>query len=115
MAMLNDIKIDSKDLRVIQDLYWRQQAAVKIDKDESKYVEIKQGVRQGCVLSPDLFLLYSEIIMGEIKGMEGIKVNGENIHIVRYADDTALIADSETRPVWTIIKCKENILYGNIE
>ena len=25
-----------------QDLYWRQQAAIKIDKDESKYVEIKQ-------------------------------------------------------------------------
>jgi len=97
MVMLNDIKIDSKDLRVIQDLYWRQQAAIKIDKDVSKYVEIKRGVRQGCVLSPDLFLLYSEIIMREIKDIDGIKVNGENINNVRYADDTALIADSESK------------------
>ena len=93
MVMLNDIKIDSKDLRVIQDLYWRQQAAIKIDKD----VEIKRGVRQGCVLSPDLFLLYSEINMREIKDIDGIKVNGENISNVRYADDTALIADSESK------------------
>ena len=37
-------------------------AAIKVDKDLSKYVEIKIGVRQGCVPSPDLFLLYSEII-----------------------------------------------------
>ena len=95
MVMLNDIKIDSKDLRVIQDLYWRQQAAIRIDKDVSKYVEIRRGVRQGCVLSPDLFLLYSEIIMREIKDIDGIKVNGKNINNVRYADDTALIADSE--------------------
>ena len=66
-------------------------------KDVSKYVEIKRGVRQGCVLSPDLFLLYSEIIMREIKDIDGIKVNGENINNVRYADDTALIADSESK------------------
>ena len=82
---------------VIQDLYWRQQAAIRIDNDLSKYVEIKRGVRQGCVLSPDLFSLYSEMIMREVKDMDGIKVNGENITNVRYADDTALIADSEKK------------------
>ena len=97
MVMLKDIKIDSKDLRVIQELYWRQQAAITIDKDVSKYVEIKRGVRQGCVLSPDLFLLYSEIIMREIKDMDGIKINGENVNNVRVANDTALIADSESK------------------
>ena len=29
--------------------------------------------------------------------MEGIKVNGENIDYIGYADDTALIADSESK------------------
>ena len=33
--------------------------------------------------------------MREIEDMDGIKVNGENINNIRYADDTALIADSE--------------------
>ena len=37
------------------------------------------------------------MIMREVKDMDGIKVNGENITNVRYADDTALIADSEKK------------------
>ena len=75
----------------------RQQAAIRIDNDLSKYVEIKRGARQGCVLSPDLFSLCSEMIMRVVKDMDGIKVNGENMNNVRYADDKALIADSETK------------------
>ena len=35
MVMPDNIKIDSKDLRVVQDLYWRPQAAIKVDKDVS--------------------------------------------------------------------------------
>ena len=35
--------------------------------------------------------------MREIKDMNGIKVNGENINNARYADDAALIADSESK------------------
>ena len=54
MLMFNDLNIDGKDLRLIQDLYWRQKAAIKIESDLSSYIEIKRGVRQGCVLSPDL-------------------------------------------------------------
>ena len=37
--------------------------------------------------------VYSEIVMREIQDMGGIKVIGENINDVRYADDTALTAD----------------------
>ena len=46
----------------------------------------KREVRQGRVLSPDLFSLYNEIIMRNLGGYPGIKVGGQ------YADDTVLIA-----------------------
>ena len=97
MLMLTDVDIDGKNLRLIQDLCWRQQAAIKIGSDLSSYIEIKRGVRQGCVLSPDLFLLYSEVALREVRDKVGIKVNGEITNIFRYADDTALIADSESK------------------
>ena len=35
--------------------------------------------------------------MSKVKVIDGIKVNGENINNVRYADDAALIADSEKK------------------
>src|SRR5215469_5436117 len=55
------------------------------------------AVCQGCVISPDLINLYSEMIMREIKELEGIRLNGYNINNIRYADDTVLVADSEKK------------------
>ena len=53
--------------------------------------EIKRGVRQGCVMSPDLFSIYGEIIWRSIIAMEGIKVGGENINNISFADDTVIV------------------------
>ena len=95
-AILNELDIDGKTLRWIQNLYWDQTAAVRVDKELSNWTKIERGVRQGCVLSPDLFSLYSEIILRQIEDLPGITVNGHNINNIRYADDTVLIADTET-------------------
>ena len=57
--------------------------------------KIKRGVRQGCVLSPDLFSLYSEIIIRNIEGQPGIREGGHNINNLRCADDTVLISENE--------------------
>ena len=54
-------------------------------------------MRQGCVLSLDLFSLYSQAVMDEMEDLEGIKVGGMNINNIRYADDTVLIADTEEK------------------
>ena len=46
-------------------------------------------------MSPDLFNLYSEVILRNFDGSEGLKANGENLNNLRYADDTSLLAGSE--------------------
>src|SRR5215469_7869328 len=48
-------------------------------------------------MSQDLFNLYNEMIMREIKELEGIRLNGYNINNIRFADDTVLVADSEEK------------------
>ena len=95
--MLKGLDLDGKDLRLLRNLYWNQKAAVRVANEESMRQDIKRGVRQGCVLSPDLFNLYSEVIMRDLMELDGIKFGGRNLNNIRYADDTVLIADSEDK------------------
>ena len=60
--------------------------------------QIGKGVCQGCIFLPCLFNLHAEYIMGNAgldEAQAGIKFAGRNIHNLRYADDTTLMAESE--------------------
>ena len=62
--------------------------------------KIGKVVYQGCILSPYLFNLYAEYIMWNAELDEsqgGIKIAGRNINILRYADDTTLMAESKEK------------------
>ena len=57
-----------------------------------------KGVRQGCILWPSLFNLYSKYIMqnsGLNEAQARVKIARRNINNLRYADDTTLMAESE--------------------
>ena len=77
-AILKGLNIDAKDLRILRNLYWEQTAAIRMDSEISDYRAIKRGVRQGCVASPDLFNLYSEMILRNLNEHQGVKVGGNN-------------------------------------
>ena len=69
-----------------------------------------KGVRQGCILTPCLFNLYTEYIMrndGLEETQTGIKIAGRNINYLRYADDTTLMAESEEELKSLLMKVKE--------
>lgn len=84
-------------VHLIAALYQDQKATIRWNGEHCKHFEIKKGVRQGCILSPHLFNIYTEQIMrnADIEDM-GVSVGGRNITNLRYADDTALMADNIT-------------------
>ena len=41
-------------------MYWEQTAVVRTEHGITEEFQVKKGVRQGCVLSPSLFNLYTE-------------------------------------------------------
>ena len=94
---LEKIGIDGKDIRIIANLYWHQKAAIRIEDELSPFTSIQRGVRQGCVLSPYLFNIYTEFIFREVVELEGTSINGVNINNLRFVDDTALIANEEEK------------------
>ena len=42
-------------VRLIESLYEYQEAAVRVDGEDSEWFNVGKGVRQGCILSPYLF------------------------------------------------------------
>lgn len=97
MERLQEIGVDGKDIRIIKELYWQQSAEIRIDGDRTtETFSVLKGVRQGCVLSPILFNIYVEKIfqMALESETRGIKVNGIPINNIRYADDTAILANN---------------------
>src|SRR6476661_965708 len=82
---------------MIGELYINQEAVVRIAGGESDSGIIGRGVRKGCPLSRLLFSIYAEMMMKEaLENVEGgIRVGGELIKDVKYADDQGIVANSE--------------------
>ena len=104
---LSEIGVDDKDLQIITKLYWEQTAVARTYNGISNEFKIKKGVRQGCVLSPSLFNLYTEKILREVGDMKGVIIGGLNINNSRYADDTSLIT-SETADLQDLLTAVNN-------
>uniref|UniRef100_A0A8D8SH15 Craniofacial development protein 2 n=1 Tax=Cacopsylla melanoneura TaxID=428564 RepID=A0A8D8SH15_9HEMI len=96
MEILKETGINDKDLRIIGNLYWNQTANLRTEGEHTENVKIMRGVRQGCVISPLIFNLYSERIFCEaLDEMEkGILLNGLRLNNIRYADDTIVFAEN---------------------
>ena len=94
----------------MRNLYAGQEATVRTGHGTTDCFQIGRGVRQSCILSPRLFNLYAEYIMrnaGLEETQAGIKIAGRNINNLRYADDTALMAESEEELKSLLMKVKE--------
>ena len=96
IEILQQSGLDDKDIRIIYNLYWQQKAFVRVEEERSEEFEVRQGVRQGCVLSPLLFNIYSERLFRDAleEAEDGVTINGVIINNLRYADDTVLLADT---------------------
>ena len=95
---------------LLRNLYASQEATVRIGHGTTDWFQIGKGVRQGCVLSPCLFNLYSEYIMRNAELEEaqaGIKIAGRNSNNLRYTDDTTLMAESKEELKSLLMKVKE--------
>ena len=74
------------------------------------WFQIAKGVHQGCILSPCLFILYAEYIMGNAgldEAQAGIRISGRNISNLRYSDDATLISERNEELMNLLMKVKE--------
>ena len=97
--------LGGKLLGGIQSLYEENRMCVKVGNEVSEWFESKVGLRQGCVMSPWLFNIYMDGVVREVyarvggNGVNLVEDDGRHWELcqVLFADDTALVADSEDK------------------
>ena len=95
---------------LLRNLYAGQEEAVRTGHGTTDWFQIGKGVHQGCMLSSCLFNFYAEYIMQNAvldEAQGAIKIAWINIHNLRYADDTTLMAEREEELKSLLMKVKE--------
>ena len=97
---------------LLRNLYAGKEATVRTVHGTIDWFQIGKGVRQGCILSPCLFNLYTKYIMrnaGLEEAQAGIQIAGRNINNLRYGDDTTLVAESKEELKSLLMKVREEV------
>ena len=84
---------------LLRNLYAGQEATVRTGHGTTEWFQIGKGLRQGCILSPCLFNLYTEYIVrnaGLDEAQAGIKIALRNSSNLIYTDDPS--------PLWQKVK-----------
>ena len=79
------------------------EACVRVGNEVSEWFPVRVGLKQGCVMSPWLFNLYTDGVVREVNAQvlgRGLQLidgsdNGWELNQLLFVDDTAVVADSE--------------------
>ena len=90
--------IHGKMFKLLKDMYDKVSACVKIGNKRSEIFNTSAGVKQGCMLSPILFIFFINELVDEMHscGLRGIFVKDglRDILLLLFADDVTLLDDS---------------------
>uniref|UniRef100_A0A096MC09 Reverse transcriptase domain-containing protein n=1 Tax=Poecilia formosa TaxID=48698 RepID=A0A096MC09_POEFO len=94
--------IEDVFIKAIQTLYANGNSAIKLKSGTSPRFQLHRGIRQGCPVSPYLFLLAGQLLSTHLRAspIQGINIANRSLLISQLADDTTLfLCDSEQVPL----------------
>ena len=102
------LNVNGKFYHSIKNMYSNNQYTIGINKLFTPWFEANMGIRQGDCLSSTLFALFINDLAIEIKKLnKGIDINGYELCLLLFADDIALISDSEEH-LQEMLNCVHN-------
>ena len=102
-----DKKLPQPVINVISSLYRSGSAIISYAGVKSKPFHLTQGVRQGSILSPLFYNIYTEKLLSELSNdfKIGTSINGIYTGIIAYADDIILMSPTLSGLQKMINKC----------
>ncbi len=94
-------------IRWVNILYFKPIAEVRTNRTISKHFNIYRSTRQGCPLSPKLFILALEPLAVAIRNspiIKGIKIEDCEHRIALYTDDTIIFLTRLERSIPALLK-----------
>ena len=94
-------------------LYCETESCVLNNGWSTNFFQTLRGVRQGCPLSPCLFILSAEVLAKAVRNnvnIKGISVDNNEIKISQYADDTTLILDGSREALASALNLLEDFI-----
>ena len=93
-----------KFIQWIKTLYSDSQSCLVNNGHISRYFNLERGVKQGCPLSPYLYILCAEALANAIRHNNGIKSYNKNMSCISlFADDTTLYLKNDGKSLLEVL------------
>ena len=93
--MLLQYGVDGQLLTAITSLYMHFEVCVCVGSATTKPFRVSVGLRQGCSLSPILFLIYMDRIVKKSESCGKVKIGECTVQRLLFADDLVLLDSTE--------------------
>ena len=94
--VLQEYGVEGQLLRAVKSFYCRPEVCVWVNGKQSKPLHVSVGLRQGCVLSPILFIVYMNWIDKYSQANECATIGNCKITRLLFADDLVLLSSTES-------------------
>jgi len=92
---LEEYNVDRQLIGAIASMYSDSKSCVRILGRKSELFRVGAGLRQGCVLSPLLFIIYMDRIARRSLGQESVTIGNVSLSHLLFADDLAILTSSQ--------------------
>ncbi|KAI3363672.1 hypothetical protein L3Q82_001297 [Scortum barcoo] len=103
-GVLREYGVRGPLLRAVRSLYDRSRSLVRIAGSKSDLFPVHVGLRQGCPLSPVLFIIFMDRISRRSQGPEGVRFGNHRISSLLFADDVVLLASSSSQDLQHVLE-----------
>ena len=94
-GVLQEYGINGQLLAAVKSLYYCSEMCVRVNGNKSNPFTVGVGLRQGCVLSPLLFIIFMDWIDRHSRGAECVTIGDCSVDRLLFADDLVLLSSSK--------------------